>query len=151
SVSARTSAIGSMTGIAKFTDLGGNLPAGTALLLGPLTSNGGATETHKLLAGSPAIDTGSNPAGVLFDQRGTGFPRVSGVFPDIGAVEAVSAGTPVAKSSGFANVTATGGTNYVFSVTYSDDTAINVTTLDNSDIRVTGPNGFNMLATFLEV
>ena len=30
-------------------------------LLGPLAFNGGSTRTHALLAGSPAIDTGSNP------------------------------------------------------------------------------------------
>jgi hypothetical protein len=46
-------------------------------LLGPLQNNGGATWTHALLAGSPAIDAG-NPAGctdennviLLTDQRG---------------------------------------------------------------------------------
>ena len=48
-------------------------------LLGPLQNNGGSTQTHALLAGSPAID-GGNPGGcgdnlgaLLTDQRG--FPR----------------------------------------------------------------------------
>ena len=42
-------------------------------LLGPLADNGGPTQTHALLAGSPAIDSGSNAlvdAGVTTDQRG---------------------------------------------------------------------------------
>jgi hypothetical protein len=56
-------------------------------LLGPLTDNGGLSRTHALLPGSPAIDAGSNPLGLTTDQRGTGFPRVSGGAPDMGAYE----------------------------------------------------------------
>jgi hypothetical protein len=57
-------------------------------MLGPLQDNGGATFTHALLPGSPAIDAGSNPAALDFDQRGSGFPRVAGASADIGAFEA---------------------------------------------------------------
>jgi hypothetical protein len=60
-------------------------------LLGPLGDNGGPTESHLPLVGSPAID-GGNPAGCLgpdgaalaTDQRGR--PRPVGVC-DVGAVE----------------------------------------------------------------
>lgn len=38
-----------------------------------------------------------------------------------------------------------------FTVTYTDDVAINVGTLNNDDIRVTGPNGYNRAATFVSV
>ncbi len=38
-------------------------------LLGPLQNNGGPTETHALLGGSPAINT-SSPACPATDQRG---------------------------------------------------------------------------------
>ncbi len=55
--------------------------------LSPLASNGGLTPTHALGAGSPALDAGSNPDGLDFDQRGPGFPRVSGTAADIGAYE----------------------------------------------------------------
>ena len=37
--------------------------------------------------GSPAVDAGSNLAGLSFDQRGDGFPRVVGAQADIGAFE----------------------------------------------------------------
>jgi hypothetical protein len=57
-------------------------------MLGPLQDNGGPTETHDLLAGSPAIDAGSvdcpPPA---TDQRGAARPQ--GAACDIGAVEYV--------------------------------------------------------------
>lgn len=55
--------------------------------LSPLSANGGPTQTHALLAGSPAIDAGSNPAADAFDQRGAGFARQRGSASDIGAVE----------------------------------------------------------------
>jgi len=54
----------------------------------PLASNGGPTRTHALPPQSPAIDAGNSIAGLEFDQRGSGFPRVTGGGPDIGAFEA---------------------------------------------------------------
>ena len=56
-------------------------------LLAPLADNGGPTLTHALSAGSPAIDTGNDAAGFDFDQRGSGYVRVSGIAADIGAYE----------------------------------------------------------------
>ena len=53
----------------------------------PLAWNGGPTATHALAADSPAIDAGNNSAGLAFDQRGEGFPRVNGPAADIGAFE----------------------------------------------------------------
>ena len=60
-------------------------------LLGPLADNGGPTETHALLSGSPAIDAGD--PNILFDpteydQRGFVFHRVVSGRIDIGAFEA---------------------------------------------------------------
>jgi len=68
------------------------LPGGTITsdpLLLPLADNGGPTKTHALGAGSPAVDAGNNSAGGVTDQRGTGFPRIVGPAPDIGAFEGV--------------------------------------------------------------
>lgn len=72
----------------------GNIPAGVIKLtsdpnLGPLQYNGGRTRTHALLPGSPAIIAGNNNAGLLTDQRGRGYPRVSGpnAQADIGAFQ----------------------------------------------------------------
>lgn len=56
-------------------------------LLGALANNGGPTQTHALLALSPAIDQGANPLGLATDQRGAGFQRVSGAATDIGSFE----------------------------------------------------------------
>jgi hypothetical protein len=56
-------------------------------MLAPLAYNGGPTMTHALIAGSGAIDAGSNPLNLEFDQRGSGFPRVVSSAADIGAYE----------------------------------------------------------------
>jgi CSLREA domain-containing protein len=53
--------------------------------LGPLANNGGFTETHALLAGSLAIDTGTNAGCPTSDQRGASRPQ--GPTCDIGSVE----------------------------------------------------------------
>ncbi len=67
-------------------------------LLGPLADNGGSTFTHALLPGSPAIDRGSNPAGLAYDQRGAGFARVAGARADAGAFELQMADLSVVKT-----------------------------------------------------
>ena len=72
-------------------------------LLSPLADNGAPTQTHALLAGSPAIDAGSNALilddtfdldgdddldeSLPFDQRGAGHPRMIYGLVDIGAFE----------------------------------------------------------------
>lgn len=44
---------------------------------------------------------------------------------------------------------AAGQTTWDFNVVYKDNTSINLATLDGGDIRVTGPGGFNQLASFV--
>ncbi|MFP4410754.1 CHAT domain-containing protein, partial [Coleofasciculus sp.] len=57
-------------------------------ILAPLADNGGSTQTHALVPGSPALDAGNNaniPAGITTDQRG-GI-RIINDLVDIGAFE----------------------------------------------------------------
>ena len=65
-------------------------------MLGPLQPNGGPTDTHALLPGSPAIDTGDpnfTPPPV-YDQRGPSFWRVRNGRIDIGSFEVQAGATP---------------------------------------------------------
>ncbi|HEY9621429.1 MAG TPA: hypothetical protein V6C78_13720 [Crinalium sp.] len=57
---------------------------------------------------------------------------------------------PSARLTG-SDIANSGATTYDFTVTYADNEAVNVTTLGTGDVRVTGPNGFNQLATFVGV
>ncbi len=66
------------------------LAGAIATAIGPLANNGGRTQTHLLVPGSPAINAGYNaliPVGVTTDQRGTGYDRIVSGTVDIGAVE----------------------------------------------------------------
>ncbi|WP_330113878.1 choice-of-anchor Q domain-containing protein [Streptomyces sp. MUM 178J] len=60
----------------------GDLPSRPALL-GPLADNGGPTDTHALLPGSPALDAAAHCSAT--DQRGVSRPQ--GAACDIGAYE----------------------------------------------------------------
>jgi predicted outer membrane repeat protein len=104
--------LGSLTGshnlIETGSGLGGLINTITAdPNLGPLQNNGGPTQTHALLPGSPALDAGNNaliPAGITTDQRGL-FRVVNGTV-DLGAYEVqnrspiVSVGGPYAINEG---------------------------------------------------
>ncbi|MBK8022877.1 MAG: hypothetical protein IPK19_15960 [Chloroflexi bacterium] len=73
----------------------GTWAANTDPMLAPLANNGGPTQTHALLPGSPAINHADDAyiteedriTTLTIDQRGAGFPRNVGGLPDIGAYE----------------------------------------------------------------
>ena len=70
--------------------IGPNDLPNTEPLLAPRGDNGGPTQTHALLIGSPAIDAGHNPACLPVDQRGVlrGDGNGDGIaICDIGAYE----------------------------------------------------------------
>ncbi len=145
-LSAKSCGLADTTGIANFLNQGGNVIGGD-FNLSPLGNYGGTTQTFALAEGSALIDNGSNPANLTTDQRG--FERNKGAGIDIGAFEAVR---PTANPGTFANIAAPGGTTYSLTVTYNDDDGtILVGSLDGNDLRITGPDGFDVLATFKSV
>ncbi len=143
----------------NFTDDGLTLTGNPQL--GPLQDNGGPTFTRAPLAGSPVIDAGSNSAGLGSDQRGFGFLRVYNGTADIGAVEDQPPGLPFAISSPApVDGSDAGQVSYSFTVTYADPTGTNNGIQvngangvigNNAAIRITGPNGFDQLATYVSI
>ena len=49
------------------------------------------------------------------------------------------------------NLTQSGQAAWTFTVTYSDNVAVNVASIDSGDVRVTGPNGYDQLAQFVSL
>ena len=88
------SLIGNTSGSGITASTGSGNILNQAALLGPLANNGGPTQTHAPLPGSPTINAGSNALAVnagggalSSDQRGDAFGRVQFGTVDIGAVE----------------------------------------------------------------
>ena len=140
--------------------------AGTAAaplnpLLGVLQNNGGTTNTHALLPGSPALDRG-NSSGATSDQRGSARPvDLQGVTntsdgSDIGAFEAQPAGVaptvalspssltfpsgPAGTATSSVNVSSSGGVA-PGTVTVSTCVATSGFTITNAPISLTGTAG----------
>ncbi|PAX52697.1 PA14 domain-containing protein, partial [Brunnivagina elsteri] len=65
----------------------------------------------------------------------------SQLFSSVSTAPTALLNSPISPTSGT--------TSYDFTVSYNDDTGINVSSLDSTDIRVTNTNGFNQLATFV--
>ncbi|MBL9156129.1 MAG: cadherin-like domain-containing protein [Verrucomicrobiales bacterium] len=124
------------------TDLTGTTAAPLDPLLGSLANNGGPTQTHALLSGSPALNAGSNallPADtydldgdtntaepIPFDQRGAGFLRAIGTV-DIGAFELQKSVSLTALDAAKAEGNGGATTNFTFTVARTGDLADSVT------------------------
>ncbi len=109
---------------------GGGIVLSTSPGLGPLASNGGPTKTMALLTGSPAIDVGPTTVptftGNQYDQRGTGFDRVSGGRADIGAFEVQA---PPGPSTTTTSTTSTSTTSTSTTTSTTTSTSTTSTTM----------------------
>ncbi|MBS3026203.1 MAG: hypothetical protein HCA25_03660 [Dolichospermum sp. DET50] len=125
------------------------------ILLGPLQNNGGTTQTHALLDGSPAINAGKNSLVPLdtkdldgdgnttetipFDQRGTGFSRIANNLVDIGAFEFQGIPSPIIKINNISIVegnsgTKTGTVTVTLNAVTDKTVTVNYTTANNNAI-----------------
>ena len=97
-------------------------------ILNPLAANGGPTQTHLLVAGSPALDAGNNaliPSGVTTDQRGVA--RIQNGTVDVGVVEGSST-IPTLSINNVSQAEGNSGTTaFIFTVTLSAVASLPVT------------------------
>ncbi|HEY9295520.1 MAG TPA: hypothetical protein VIQ31_03950, partial [Phormidium sp.] len=72
-------------------------------------------------------------------------------FARVDYIEFIRKEIPATATLSAANVSQGNGKTHIFTVTYADNDGINISTLDSSDVRVTGPNGFSQLAQLVSV
>ena len=146
--------------IGNLTGASGTIGTGTDIvkpniLLGPLQNNGGTTQTHALLDGSPAINAGKNSLIPLdtkdfdgdgnttetipFDQRGTGFSRIANNRVDIGAFEFQGIPSPIIKINNISILegnsgTKTGTVTVNLNAVTDKTVTVNYTTANNNAI-----------------
>jgi hypothetical protein len=92
-------------------------------------------------AGNPqsSAPTGYTPYGSIGQYFITGFVTPSGFVIPPGAELQIT------------DITQPGTGAKQFTITYSDNAAIDVSTIDDNDVRVTGPNGFSRAAHLVSI
>jgi len=115
---------------------------------GVMPGDGFSLVDYSLSAGSAAVDAANPSTAVPQDINGTN----RGAAPDTGAYESGFGGdmTPPVATLNVTNITAATWV-LTFSISYSDNVAVDVSSLSNGDIRVAGTNGFNQLTTLVGV
>jgi Ca2+-binding RTX toxin-like protein len=94
---------------------------------------------------SVSLGAGTHAVKIVFDvSPSTTF----GSAPKFNSFSLTRAGAPAAEMAHIHEVTKVGD-SLLINVSYRDNAAVNVATIDGADIRVTGPNGFNQPATLV--
>jgi hypothetical protein len=124
---------------ASITGVGGS---GSTRTVSVNTGSGSGTLRLNLLDDDSITDSAGNPLG------GSGLANGSFLTGQFYTIDKTA---PAAGSMAAPNVTLGGSTTYSFTVTFSDNLAIDSASLGAGDIRVTGPTGFNQLATLVRV
>ncbi|MGC8989524.1 MAG: zinc-dependent metalloprotease family protein, partial [Verrucomicrobiia bacterium] len=123
-----------------------------------LTNNPPATTSACLETNLPAglyyIAVRNSGAGDPFSATPTGYTAYGSLgqyFLNGWVTDPSGVTTPPMAELEATELSRTGQTNHLFTVVYSDNVAVDVSTLDSSDIKVTGPNGYDRFAILVGV
>ena len=110
----------------------------------PINIRGNNWQTYQQSATAPA---GTRYAQAwTFQSNSSGDTFLDNISLSAQAVTDTDTAAPAATLSA-SDLTTAGINNYDFTVTYSDATAVDISSIDANDIVVTGPNGFSQNAT----
>jgi hypothetical protein len=124
----------------------------------PATDGKNIRATYRITPPGGSWDAGDNgkytvavELNQVFNAKNTAVPSATLSTFTVGLTVPDRA-VPTAKLGIAAAVgdTAKGATSYDFTITYTDDVALNASTFDGNDVRVTGPSNFNTLASFVK-
>ena len=125
---------------------------------GRVTFSAPGTGASASLPSSPATIAGGQASTMAVASGTAGGPynvtaTATGALPNItfALTNTLANLLPPTALATAANITNGGGTAYAFTVTYSDNGAVNVATIGNGDVNVSGPGGFNAPATFISL
>jgi len=112
----------------------------------PLNSIGIVSDYHYIFALPGSLKDVVGEIQFKLVEQSSGSPRVeldniTWLDKDIVSPEASLVSAPDINSGG--------GASQPITIRYTDNSAIKYSSLDGSDIRITGPNGYNQLATFM--
>jgi hypothetical protein len=132
---------------------GSQIPA-TFVSVNPLGDGTPRTVTYEIAAPGGSWDTADNGTYTVLlqpnqvtDTSGNAIPSAT-----LGSFNVnLDTLAPTASNLGVTDVNTSGATSHSFTVDYADNVAIAVSSVDSSDIQVTGPNGFTTLATLVSV
>ncbi len=109
--------------------------------------------THQIdLQGIPAL-VNANPIYFRFYAYNASATFGTWTIDDVtfSGIDADKAPTAALLNTPLPNISPNFSENYTFEIEYKDDSAINISTLDNNDIQVTIPSGGTLLAEFVTV
>ncbi len=130
-----------------------SIPA-TFVSVNPLGDGTPRTVTYQIAAPGGSWDTSDNATYTVLLQENQVTDTSGNAIPNstLGSFNVnVDTLAPTASNLGVTDVNTSGGTIHTFTVDYADNVAVDISSLDSSDIQITGPNGFNGLATLVSV
>jgi hypothetical protein len=132
---------------------GSQIPA-TFVSVNPLGDGTPRTVTYEIAAPGGSWDPADNGTYTVLLQSNQVTDTSGNTIPSgtLGSFNVnLDTLAPTASNLGVTDVNTSGGTTHSFTVDYADNVAIALSSLDSSDIQVTGPNGFTTLATLVTV
>lgn len=112
-----------------------------------------ATVATNLAEGIYYLAIRNAAVGDPFNSIPSGYTTYGGIgqYFISGSVVPSGAVTPPGATLAANDLTAPDAASYRFTVTYTDNAAVDFSTIDSADVRVSGPNGYSRVANFVSV
>ncbi|MGZ8898943.1 MAG: zinc-dependent metalloprotease family protein, partial [Limisphaerales bacterium] len=127
--------------------------SGQLLLTANVTTTTVAVIQTNLLSGVYYLAVRTTGAGFPTDSTPTGYSVYGSIGQYFISGSVAPAGPPIPPAAELTviDITEPGVSTKIFTVRYSDNVAIDVSSIGNNDVRVTGPNGYSRTATLVSV
>ena len=127
--------------------------SGQLILTANASTTTGAILQANLLAGVYYLAVRSTGVGTPTDAAPSGYSAYGSIGQYFITGSVAPAGPPIPPGAELSvnNITDAGVAAKTFTVRYSDNVGVNVSTIGNNDVRVAGPNGYSRTAILVDV